>query len=148
MWPRQARLFMNALILLQCRTCVFSHSDLAERECAEVIDYTSEELQGAQIHLCLSQCILAHRAVTLLINTVRLSQRGEFLCQILSNMTLNSWLGLFNFEQQDKKSEGENRYFLSNLYVSSTFIIWKTFVTSLLDTCEVSLLPRPSGEAL
>lgn len=38
----QARLFMNALILLRYLTCVFSHSSLARRECAEIIDYTYE----------------------------------------------------------------------------------------------------------
>lgn len=38
------------------------------------------ELRGAEIHLCLSQCILAHIwVVTLLINTVSLSQQGRFL---------------------------------------------------------------------
>lgn len=127
----QARLFMNALILLRYLTCVFSHSSLARRECAEIIDYTYENCREQRFTGVLAP-----------MNSDSHNQRcqfvtaGESFCQHSPNVTYTSWLGLSLLSLRNVK-RGMSKYLISQLRVSST---------SLLHPCAV-FLQRP-GEAL
>lgn len=71
-------------------TCVFSHSGLARRECAEVIDYTSENYREQR----LSQFVLAHMSSNSPNQHCQFVTAWGIFCEIWPNLILSSWLGL------------------------------------------------------
>lgn len=122
---------MNALILLRYLTCVFSHSSLARRECAEIIDYIYENCReqrftGVSTHMSSDSHHQRCQFVT----------AGESFCQNSPNVTHTSWLSLSLLSLRNVK-RGMNKYLVLKLCVYST---------PLPHPCVVLLL-RPS-EAL
>lgn len=88
-WITRSYLASSRTIPLQYLTCVFSQSGLVTRECWDYWLHLCEPCR-AEIRLRLSQDILAHISDSS--STLSVCHNRGIFCQILANITLNSWL--------------------------------------------------------